>query len=90
MRQESEGTIPTLDPLPRRVRPIRQLSWGDKPWLVECSHPEELRRTLSSGPRAGQPICGLCKGDDLGRSCMTTALVPKAAIEKQDRQGELF
>jgi hypothetical protein len=76
-----------LDPLPRGVKIVRELPWGDRPMLCECSHPADLRGVMVSG----RGICRLCKGDDFGRTCLFVAVVPPhARPAPEDPQTTLF
>jgi hypothetical protein len=79
--------LPVLDPLPREVKLVRELPWGDKTMLLECSHPSAQRGTMLNG----RGICLLCKGDDFSRTCLFVAVVPPhARPAPEDPQTTLF
>lgn len=79
--------LQVLDPVPRGVKLVRELPWGDKPMLCECSHPVDLRKPM----RNGRLLCALCKGDDFTRTCLFVAVVPVGARRApEDPQRALF
>lgn len=78
----AESGYRTLDPLPERVKWVRLASGSQKDGLsiVECSHPFDMRKEVMRGARRVN-LCGLCRGEDLTRSCLTLAMVPAKARE---------
>lgn len=87
MKKKLTSLVPRLDELPERVRFVRKLRNGLS--MLECSHPQQWRKNYTHGPREGNPYCGLCKGDDLGRSCVMVADLAEAPAPP-DPQVALF
>lgn len=85
-RPDGPPALRVLDGLPRGVKRVRDLSSGAS--VLECSHPEEYREQYTLGPRVGHSYCGLCRADDLLRTCYVLAIVRVPAVE--DPQGALF
>ena len=90
---EQSVVIQRFEKLPKGVKFVRVLPGRDsEACIVECSHPMEHRKVFSAGPRAGLPLCGVCKGDDMARSCLTVARVPAEArsVAQREVQTTLF
>jgi hypothetical protein len=83
-KKPPEG-VQQLAELPRKTKYLRTLSNGAS--LIECSHPEDYRKRVEAGVRAGLIYCGLCRGDDLNRTCITVVYVaePEQAEPKQPK-----
>lgn len=85
-----------FETLPEGVKFVRMLPGGkDDRAMVECSHPTgAMRWTMTSGPRAGNEICLLCKTTDFSRSVLTTVEVawkdgkPPVAEEPSEPEPE--
>jgi hypothetical protein len=85
--------VQQLAELPRGTKYLRTLGNGAS--LIECSHPEHYRKRYEVGPRKGLVHCGLCRADDLNRTCITVVYVtglsrhqpePKPERKPEERQ----
>ena len=82
-KKPPEG-VRQLAELPAKTKFIRKLGNGAS--LIECSHPKDYRLRIKVGPRKGTPFCGLCRGEDLLRSCITVVYVAEPEKEKAERE----
>jgi hypothetical protein len=82
-KKPPEG-VQRLAELPRGTKYLRTLGSGAS--LIECSHPEHYRKRYEVGARKGLLYCGLCRGDNLNRTCITVVYVDEPESEQEQKQ----